>query len=312
MTEAITALMDEGAAATDNATTQAETTTTTATDKTAVATTEQTTQAATTDTQESTTTTDDWRTQAAGGNEEYLKLLGRYGSITGVVKALHDTKLAISQGKFQKAKPADGDEKAMAEWRKEQGIPDDPAGYKLPDDVVKSLTDDDKPVLAQFTEFAHKKGMTSDAVAAATEWYVESQRASAEMQAETDKAHKSEAEDSLRDPVNGWSPAEYRGNMNLAKRFLDESPIGSMGWAGLRGPDGRLLGSNADFMKWASDQGRGMFGDADFANSDTTARHEGRLKEIQGILKTDRARYFREGLDKEFAELLQKEEKRKK
>lgn len=252
---------------------------------------------------------DNWRDLLTGGNEDIAKLINRYGSPANVGKALLEKEKIIRQGPAKIEKPADAkDEKAMAEWRKAAGIPDTAEGYKLPDAVTKALTDADKPVLAQFTEFAHKKGMTPDAVAGATEWYIESQRAVVEQQAEADLSHKEETDDALR---SEWSPAEYKGNFNLAKRFLDESPLGSMGWAGLRGEDGRLLGNNPDFMKWASEQGRNMFGDAVFANSDVASRHENRKKEIEKIRATDFDLYERE-YSKEYLEILETERKRKK
>jgi len=251
----------------------------------------------------------DWRQEATGGNEDYLKTISRYGSIQGVVKALHDTKMLISQGKYQRGKPEDeSDEKAMKEWRKQEGIPDKPEDYKLPDVVTKSLTDADKPVLANFTEFAHSKGARPDVVSIASEWYVQQQAAAIEQQTVADNGHREDAEDALRLDWQG----EYKGNMNLAKRFLSESPLGAEGWAGLRDKDGRMLGSNAEFLKWASDQGRERFGDSVFANPDTERSINARKEEIMGIMKSDRDRYFREKLDQEFMGILEKEQKRRK
>jgi len=253
---------------------------------------------------------DNWRDLLTGGNEEIAKLINRYGNPANVGKALLEKERLIREGKPKAEKPADAsDEKAMAEWRKAVGIPDDPTGYKLPETVTKALTDADKPVLAQFTEFAHKKGATPDAVAIATEWYVESQRAVLEQQSEADLSQKDETEDALR---SEWSPAEYKGNLGLAKRVLDDSPLGAMGWAGLRGEDGRLLGNNPDFMKWASDLGRQIYGDGVFANSDVAARHESRRAEIEKIRNTDFARYEQEGLDKELRKMIEIDLKRKK
>lgn len=248
----------------------------------------------------------DWRQEVTGGNEEFLKTIQRYGSIQGVVKALHDTKTLIAQGKFQRAMPDATDEKAMKEWRKDQGIPEKPEDYKFTDDLTKAFTDDDKPVLSNFTEYAVKEGLPNEAVNKVAKWYVQNQAVAVERQTEADNGHREEAEDALRLDWQG----EYKGNMNLAKRFLADSPLGAEGWAGLRDKDGRMVGSRSDFLKWASDQGRERFGDSVFANPDSEKSHNTEKEEIQKILNTDRPRYFREGWDKKLAALLDREEKR--
>jgi hypothetical protein len=249
----------------------------------------------------------DWRVEDAAGNEERLKMLARYNSRENVTKALFDLKKELSSGRFQRVKPEDeSDAKAMAEWRKQEGIPEKPEDYKLPDEITKNLSDADKPVLASFTEFAHAKGARPDVVSIGTEWYVQQQAAAAAQQTEADNGHREEAEDALRLDWQG----EYKGNMNLAKRFLADSPLGADGWAGLRDASGRMVGSNPAFLKWASDMGRDKFGDSVFANPDTEKSHNTEKEEIQNILNTDRPRYYREGLDKKLAALLEKEEKR--
>jgi hypothetical protein len=311
MTEALEATTTEEVAGTETATT--ETTTTEATTATTGA--------------ETTTTTDDgkgkkespwpddWRdliVEGAGKDADDLKkLANRYGGPAGMAKALLAAQREISTRGLAKPKPENpSDEKAMAEWRKSAGIPDDPTGYKLPDNVTKALTDEDKPVLAQFTEFAHQKGMTPDGVAIAAEWYTEMQQKAAEVQAEQDKAAVDACEDRLRAE---WAGVEYKGNLNLASRFIeDHFGMPYKEFSDARLPDGRRLGDIPEFIMKLSDAGRNTFGDAVFASSDAAQKHDSRRAEIETILKTDRARYFREGLDKEYAAILQKDEKRKK
>lgn len=254
---------------------------------------------------------DDWRDKMAGGDETITKALSRYNTPAGVAKALAVAQRTISEGKINKPveKPADPtDAKAMAEWRKANSIPDEPTGYKLPDAVTKALTDADKPVLASFTEFAHAKGARPDVIEIASEWYVENQRAIAEAQAAEDGQYKDEAEDKLRAEWGG----EYKGNFNLAKRFLDESPMSWEGWAGIRGPDGRKFGDSPDFMNWATELARAKFGDGVFASADAATKHDNRRAEIEKIRDTDFARYENEGLDKEMRAIIEKDLARKK
>jgi hypothetical protein len=257
---------------------------------------------------------DNWRElglDAAGFTKEQRdraeKLVGRYGSLGGVLKALVEKDDMIRSGKIKRDMPDAKDEKALAEWRKEQGIPDDPTGYKLSDDITKRLVDDDKPVLANFTEFAHKNNLPPAAVDVAVQWYVETQERAAEEQASQDQEASSKTEEALRD---AWSRDEYKGNLNLAVRFLEDSPLGKS-WAEARLPDGRRLGDVPEFTIWASDQGREKFGDTVFASSDSEAKHNNRKTEIENIMKTDMTRYWREGLDKEYAAIQEKEAARK-
>jgi hypothetical protein len=257
---------------------------------------------------------DNWRELIAEGAgkdaEDLRKVANKYGGPQGMAKALLNAQREISTRGLVKTKPEDAsDAKAMAEWRKSVGVPEDPTGYKLPETVVKSLGDDDKPVLANFTEFAHSKDARPDVVEIASEWYLKHKQQVEEAQAVSDQEARNSAEDELR---KEWVGAEYKGNMNLAKRFLDESPWGSKGWAELRGPDGRKYGDDPAFLKWASDLGRERYGDAVFVSSDVASKHESRMQEIQTIMKTDFNRYRAEGLDKEYAQLLEKEVKRKK
>jgi len=248
---------------------------------------------------------DNWRELAAGGDEKRLKLLGRYGSLDGVVKALEEAQNTIRSGKMKTEMPDAKDEKAMAAWRKEQGIPPTAEGYVIPEPVSKRLIDADKPILASFTEFAHAKNLTPSAVEAAAEWYVDMNEAAAEEQGKRDAEAFESAEDALRDT---WSRDEYKGNMTLAKRFWEATGISDLSEARL--PDGRKIGSIPEFITFSSDKGREAFGDVVFASSDSEQRHDSRRAEIEKIRDTDFDRYESEGLDKELRSLIDRDLKR--
>lgn len=252
---------------------------------------------------------DNWRELASGGNDDQLKLLKRYGSLNGVVKALQEAQNTIRSGKIKRDMPDAKDEKAMADWRKEQGIPEKPEGYTLSDAVTKRLVDEDKPILASFTEFAHAKNLPTGAVEVAAEWYVDMQEKAAEAQATKDAEASEAVDDALRDV---WARDEFKGNLSLAKRYMESAGGIGAAWTEARLPDGRRLGDIAEFVQWASDQGRQQFGDTVFASADSAAKHEGRKTEIEKIMNTDIDRYYSEGLDKEYSEIMQREQRRKK
>lgn len=252
---------------------------------------------------------ENWRELAANGDTEIEKMLKRYGSLASVARALDEAKKTIRSGKAAKTeKPDPSDEKAMAEWRKANNIPDDPTGYKLPEDVTKRMVDADKPMLSAFTEFAHAKDAPPEFVEMASEWYVDMSEKAAEAQTENDDKARGEAEDELR---KEWSHADFKTNTQFAKRWASSIP--GFGDAGLevRGPDGRRLGDNPEFVKFAADMGRERWGDLAFASGDAEQKHTARKEEIKKIMKTDIDRYYSEGLDKEYNEILEKEQARK-
>lgn len=250
---------------------------------------------------------DDWREIASGGNEDLKKLADRYGSLSGILKALKEAKDTIRSGKIKQPMPDAKDEKAMAEWRKSNGVPDDPTGYKLPENVTKRLTDDDKPMLSSYTDYMHKKGATPEEVARGTEWYIDTVEAIQTKQIEDDKAHASEAEDALRKDL---AHGEYKPMLTIAKRFVDTIPGIGENILGSRAPDGRLYGSIPEFVLWAAEQGREKFGDIAFSTSDAERKHTARKEEIEKVMNTDIGEYRRQGLDKEYAQILEREAKR--
>ncbi|WP_420961061.1 hypothetical protein [Brucella sp. IR073] len=251
---------------------------------------------------------DNWRELWADGDEDLLKEIKRYNSPKGVFKALKEAKATIRSGKLKRDMPDPSDEKAMAEWRKEHGVPEDPTGYKLPETVTKRLTDADKPLLASFTEFAHQKGASQAVIDVASEWYVTMSEQAAEKQIAEDTEAREAAEDALRKEL---APGEYKSTVTLAKRFVESVPGVGAAWAEARLPDGRLLGSDPEFVLWAAEMGRDRFGDSVFATPDAESRHNSRKAEIESILKSDPDRYWREGLSKEYGEILEREQKRR-
>jgi hypothetical protein len=248
---------------------------------------------------------DNWRELASGGDKDVAKILERYSGLQGVAKALLEKERLIRSGKIKQDMPDPKDEKAMAAWRKDQGIPEKAEDYKIPEPITKRLIDADKPVLANFTEFALTKNAPPAFVEMAAEWYVDmSEKAAEEQRANDDKATE-EADDALRE---AWSRDEYKGNITLAKRFWESSGVEGLSEARL--PDGRRLGDIPGFVQFSSDHGRSAFGDAVFASTDAENKHTGRKAEIEKVLNTDIDRYYSEGLDKEYSEILQREQKR--
>ena len=251
---------------------------------------------------------EDWREKLANGDDAMLKVLKRYSSPTTFAKGWKEREDLIRSGKLKAAKPDGTDEKALAEWRKENGVPDDPTGYAIPDTVKGMLVDSDKPLVAAWFEDAHAAGMSQEMAANGVEWYGKIIGQLQEQQSAADIGYREAAEDALR---KEWSHAEYKANTTLGARWLASTPLGET-WADLRTPDGRRLGDNPDFMMWAADNGRQSFGDVSFATGDAERRFTARKEEIEKIRDTDFDRYEAEGLDKEYRTIIEKEMSRSK
>lgn len=305
------AVIDKPDTATDTGTTDTTATTETATTTPQTAATDTATETGTetTDTGAKTEAewADDWRERMSGGDEDIAKVLARYGSPKGVAKALRDTKALVSSGKLKRDMPDASDEKAMAEWRKSEGIPDDPTGYVLPETVTKRMTDADKPMLANFTEYAHSKGRGQDFVAGAAEWYFDTVEAMEEQRLAGDNSASEACEDALR---KDWAHGEYKANLTLGKRFMEAVPGIGANWTEARLPDGRRIGDIPEFVSWAADMGRERFGDATFADGDSERRHTTEKEELETLMKTDIGKYYETGSDKKYLAILEKEQKR--
>jgi hypothetical protein len=250
---------------------------------------------------------ENWRDLMANGDDDVAKLIKRYGSPVGIGKALLEKEKVIRQGPAKAERPKDfSDEKAMADWRKAAGIPDDPSGYVIPETVQKRLLDEDKPVLAQFTDFAHKRGIPTEYVNDSAEWYLDTLDAMQEQRTAADNAASEKCEDKLR---KEWVGAEFRGNIALAKRFIeDEFGVPYKEFCDARLPNGSRLGDMPDFIMRLSDAGRASFGDSSYENSDAANHRASRKAEIEKVRDTDFDRYERE-LSKEYREILEDEMK---
>lgn len=248
-----------------------------------------------------------WREEMAGGDEAVAKLINRYGSPKGIAKALLEKETLIRSGQVKKAAPDPKDEKAVAEWRKEQGIPEAATDYKPPTIKGHEWTDEDKPVLATYFEMAHAKGLPQAVLDANLEIYANLQRDAQEKQFNFDKEHRVNTEEDLR---KDWGP-EFRANMTLAKRALADVPeVGDL-WAEARLPDGRLLGSVPGFIRWASDLGRQAHGDAAFIEGDGKSRGSSRLTEIREMQTKEPDKYWSKEIQAEELDLLARESKSK-
>lgn len=250
----------------------------------------------------------DWRDKMAGGDKDLRKALDRYQSPADVAKANLDAQKRIRSGKATEdvpmPDPVKNPEEAKA-WRAERGIPDDPSGYKIPEDVTSRLLPEDKPILQSFTEFAHKKNLPPAAVAAAAEWYTELQEQMTGQQVERDKVSARETEDALR---KEWGN-DYKAFSNAAAKFAGEITPG-VPWFSARLDDGRRLGDIPEVVKALADLSLLKYGDVSFVGGEAIKTAESRYTELDTKLKETGA--LSDAENKELFALIEAREKRAK
>jgi hypothetical protein len=245
--------------ATATATTTADTTTTTAAVAAADAKPAATTPAADTlvakaDTADTTTQVvpadwpADWREKLAGEDKKTLERLGRLQSPADLFKSYRALEQRVSSGELKRSTPPDNaSPEQLAEWRKEQGIPEAPDGYKieLPSGIV--LGEADRPVVDSFTKAVHEKGWDSAKVNDALAWYYTEQERQQAARAAADLELHQKADAELK---GEWGP-EFTPNLTSIKNLMAAWPEGAEAnfWGG-RLADGTKIGDSPAVLKW--------------------------------------------------------------
>lgn len=250
----------------------------------------------------------DWRDKLASGDEKLAKRLARFQSPGNVLKSWLALEQRLSSGELKAPPPAD-DENALKAWRADNGIPETATGYldNLPDGLI--IGDDDKTYVAGFAEKMHAQNVAPAVVHQAIAWWNAEKEAQAAKQVESDRAFKIEAEDALRAEWGG----EFRANMNAITNFVKSAPDGVADLVmQSRDADGNALGNNPAVLKWLMSMSAELNPGGVIAPGDASSQMrtiDGRIAEIMEVMRTDRKKYDREGLDKELTRLYEAQEK---
>lgn len=191
----------------------------------------------------------DWREKIAGQDEKLAKRLARYASPNAVVEALVAAQAKISAGVKEPLK-ADATPEEVAAWRKDNGIPDDPTGYKLDLGEGRVIGELDKPLVDGFLARMHAQNASPTLVNEALAWYYSEQDKFAEEQVKFDSENRSKAVAALKQEWGG----DYDTNVQIALNYLPED-IRDVFLAG-RMADGSLVGDNPKVLRWLAGQGR--------------------------------------------------------
>src|SRR3990167_10834065 len=250
---------------------------------------------------------DDWRGRLAGKDADALKRLNRFQSPEGVYKSWRSLEQRLSAGEIKSALPKDASDEQVAEWRKENGLPEKPDGYQLTRVIGHEWSDADKPMLEGFLAEAHAGNFNQAQVDQALTWYAKQQDQMETQRYESDVQAKQSREDTLR---TEWGP-EFRGNIGLLRRYI-ESDVPDSGGAALlsaRLEDGSRLIDQPWFAKWVVGLARDEHGDSSFVGGEGgVASGANRKAEIERIMADDFPRYQKDkAMQKEYYALTERE-----
>ena len=252
---------------------------------------------------------DNWREQIAGDDAKALKQLGRYASPEDIWKKARQFETRLSSGELRSALPKEATDEDVAAWRKENGIPEAPAGYDLGD---MKIAEEDRPIVDGFLASAHAVNATPEQAKALVGWYYAEYERQAQEQEERDAQAKDAVDAALRDEWGG----NFRREMNMVNGLLAQAPEAVQNdlMAG-RMPDGTPIGSSPEVLKWLASLAHEMNPAGTLVpntGGDTLKSVESRIEEIEGFMRSNRREYNRnEKMQAELRELYGAREKLK-
>lgn len=227
----------------------------------------------------------DWRARLAGDDKDLAKTLGRYTDEAAFGKAHRALLARMSSGELKKALPEGATPEETATWRKENGIPENEAGYvealALPNGLV--LGETDKPIVAEFAKAALASNVDPKAFSGLVAQYYAIQDQQRAKQETDDATFKQASEDTLR---GAWEGPAFRQNLTAIQNMMAGWPEGLAArvLAG-RTPDGRKLGDDPAFVQQMAALALELNPAATLVPAGTTDPTKGVAEELAAIRK---------------------------
>lgn len=193
---------------------------------------------------------ENWRDIMSGGDDKALSRLKRYASPQNVVKALLAAEQKIRSGEYKRALSEDATDEEKAAWRKDNGIPDKPEDYKIPDVEGRKWDEADKPVINTFLQELHGANASQAVIDKMLATYAKVTAAQQEAAAEKDRADDLAIRDHMRDTYGN----EFAPTRKLMVRALGDPELFPGGLGNIlkdaRAADGTKLIAKAEFADW--------------------------------------------------------------
>jgi hypothetical protein len=248
------------------------------------------------------------------------KELSRFKSQEEFMRAGIAAREKIRSGEYKRSKLSeDATEEEVAAWRRDNNIPPVAKDYDIPKVPGHQWDDVDVPFIDSFKDAAYKANYSQDQMNAAAEWYAKTLANQQAEYAETITVQDQTDKESLRDELRArLGPPEFKSSLILMDRLLKDDDVipGHMAKALMNarytddeGRSRRLI-NNGEMVNFLMDFARDTYGDAVIVSGDGRVSGNDRKKEIEKIMETDIKEYYRQGLDKEYLEITEREEKR--
>lgn len=249
---------------------------------------------------------EDWRKQIAGEDEKELKQLSRYATPAEVWKKARALEARMSSGELKASLPVKHTDEELAQWRKDNGIPESADKYDLKFDSGLVIGDDDKADVDSFLKIAHDNNLTPNQVKAAIEWNYQQREAAIAERAAQDETDRT----SVLDTLNAEWGNEFRQNINMAKGVLDQFPANVRdAMMSARLPDGTAIFNSPDVLRGFVALAREVNPAAALVptgQGDPLKNVEGRLTEIEKVMREDRKTYNKDQkMQEEYRQLLE-------
>jgi len=252
----------------------------------------------------------DWRTQMAEGIEDpkQAKLLERFQKPAEIAKAWLAAQQKIRSGEYKRAAPTSDNPEEVKAWREEQGIPDSPDGYEIPGVDLATLDPGTKETIDHLRSRLHAENFDKGKAAVVAGLIQEVAAREMERTAQADATNRDAIEDTLRAE---WG-ADYRRNLNMNGALLTQHfGEGMDSLLNARTPEGVRLADMPEFNRFLNAMARTGGGDILFdGDVKGGASIDGRLEQIRQIMSANINEYYAKGLDKEYAQLLEKQQAR--
>ena len=257
---------------------------------------------------------EDWRQKIAGDDKKEIDRLARFGSPEDIFKSLRELERKLSSGQYAKRLPTHYTEQELAEYRKANGIPDKPEDYDT--DIGGGIVwgEEDKPLIEDFTKFAHENHAPPEFVKMGLEWWARQQETLENRLEEQDQINYQAGADELRAE---WG-AEMKANINAIKNMLEGTPGAWDFIMGARDETGRRNGDNPVVLKGLGAVARELnpYGSlVPSSGTDAGATVQARMAEIQSLMGNKMSAYWRgpqsAALQEEYRRLIDMNERAK-
>lgn len=252
---------------------------------------------------------ENWRLDMAG-DEKLADRLKRYQNPAEVGKALIAAQDRLRSGEYKRAAPPEGaDEKTIAAWREEQGLPLKPDEYTFEHEGkpvdLGALDADTKAALGKFQQAFFENNVTKQQAGVFNKLLVDIGTQQAEAQAKADAEFYDKNDDDLRASWGSDYKVNIAANWNYMAQAFGEDNAEALITARL--PNGMKLADAPWFNKAMNAMARGANGDTLFTGSGEAKTLEARKAEIETVMRTDINKYTADkAMQDEYRKILEK------